>query len=124
MTPVPCDGQIHVFDCGPDRTCYTCDDIEIEPVDPDEVYKDEFGHFVFNFSEPLKPGQVIYARDDCFDPLLTGEIGEGPAWGPPVMVSPVVVPVLSREALVALVGVLSVIGLAALLRLRRASPHA
>ncbi len=114
-----CDGKIHVYDCGPDHTCHTCDDFELPGTSG--VTKNPDGSFSFeNLDPPLQPGQIIYARDDCFDPTAEG-IGNGPAWGPIYLISPVVVPLLERPTLAVLIGLLSVLGLAALLRRRRTS---
>ena len=93
-TSSPCDGKIHVFDCGPDRICHDDDDFEIAV----PVTKNADGTFTIMLTTPLQPGQIIYATDGCFDPLLIG---------PSVIVSPAVAPVLSRGMFAALIMVLT-----------------
>lgn len=103
-TSPPCDGKVHVFDCGPE-TPPVCHDsganADVEIAVP--VTKHADGTFTILLTTPLKPGQILYATDGCFDPLLIGPATVVPA--------PSVVPQLSPRALIALVGVLSAVGL-------------
>jgi hypothetical protein len=56
-----CDGKVHVYDCGRDHICYTCDDFELPGTSG--VTKDD-GTFKFeNLDPPLQRDQLIYARD-------------------------------------------------------------
>jgi hypothetical protein len=110
-TSPPCDGKIHVFDCGPE-TPPVCHDsganADFEIAVP--VTKNADGTFTIMLTTPLKPGQIIYATDGCFDPALVG---------PNVVVrQPPAVPLLSREMIVALIAGLSLVGVLGLKRVR------
>jgi len=69
------------------------------------------GSFTCLLSVPLQPGQIIYATDGCYDPVLVG----------PSRVIPGarVVPLLSPRAIVLLAGIVSLVGLLGLTRIRR-----
>lgn len=108
MCAAAADGKIHIFDCGPDGTCYDGDDFEIGT-----AMKDANGGFTAFFSIVLKPGQKLYAIDACFDPLRGG---------PVVVVSaPTVAPTLSRDLLVVLAVLLSGVGLLSLRHMHRSA---
>ena len=101
-TPTP----ILVFDCGPDRICHNGDDVPLAIVSASV----NNGNFTIVLVTPLVPGQAIYITDGCTDPLLSL---------PVIVQPPTEVPLLSRDALVALTAVLGLIGLLGLARLRR-----
>ena len=70
------------------------------------------GNFTIVLVNPLVPGQFIYVTDGCTDPILSL----------PVMVTgPTEVPLMSRDAIVALVAALGLVGLLGLARLRRSA---
>ena len=99
-------GPIQVFDCGPDRICHDGDDFALPYVSA----SNNNGNFTVVLVTPLVPGQAIYITDGCTDPLLSL---------PVIVQPPTEVPLLSRDALVALTAVLGLIGLLGLARLRR-----
>jgi len=115
----PCDGKIHVFDCGPETppVCHdgppgdpTAGDTEIDSI---PVTKNPDGTFNIMLQSPLRPGQIIYVTDGCFDPLL---------FGPPLVIqAPAAVPMLSPRMIVALAAILGVVGLVWLRRFQRTS---
>ena len=101
-TPTP----ILVFDCGPDRICHNGDDVSLAIVSVSV----NNGNFTIVLVTPLVPGHAIYVTDGCTDPLLSL----------PVIVQPQTeVPLMSRDALIALTAALGLIGLLGLARLRR-----
>ena len=101
--------MIHIFDCGPETppVCHDSGpnaDVEIATCPKSQ------GVFTCLLMTPLKPGQIIYGTDGCFDPVLVG---------PDVVVpQPPVVPLLSPRMLVVLGVTLSVVGLLGLRRMR------
>lgn len=103
-------GLITVFDCDvveSPAVCYNGNDV---PIGTGQKQPD--GHFVIAVSPPLKPGQVIYATDGCTDPILIGPSQVVPA--------PTPAPVLSSNRLLALVGILVLVGAFGLLpKMRR-----
>ena len=103
-TPTP----IQVFDCGPDRICHTVDDFTL----PTVSVSVNNGNFTIVLVNPLVPGQAIYVTDGCTDALLSL---------PVIVQPPTEVPLMSRDALVALTAALGLIGLLGLARLRRSS---
>ena len=100
-------GLVTIFDCGPEvpPICYDGNDTPIGT-----GAKEANGNFVINVSPPLKAGQKIYATDNCTDPIL-----EGPAVG----IGTAAVPAASRDTLMLLAAVLSLLGIVALLRPRQ-----
>jgi len=106
-TSHPCDGKIHVFDCGPDGICHDGDDFEIAV----PVSKNPDGTFAIMLTTPLKPGQIIYATDGCFDPVLMS---------PDIVVRLLsAAPALSPRSILMLAGALCAAGLVGLRRLHR-----
>jgi hypothetical protein len=115
-TTSPCDGLIHICDCGPetppichDGTAPTGAGCWSGDTEIGTCAKSN-GFFQCLVMTPLKPGQIIYGTDGCFDPVLVG---------PNVVVpQPPAVPLLSSRMLVLLGVVLSVVGLFGLRRMR------
>jgi len=115
----PCDGKIHVFDCGPETPPVCKDGPPSDPtagdteIDTIPVTKNPDGTFTIKLQSPLTPGQIIYVTDGCFDPLL---------FGPPLVIQPPApVPVLEPRMIVALGLILSLVGLLSLRHLRSKS---
>jgi hypothetical protein len=69
------------------------------------------GSFTCLLSVPLEPGQIVYATDGCYDPVLIGPSSVVPRAR--------VVPLLSPRAIVLLAGIVSLVGLLGLTRIRR-----
>jgi hypothetical protein len=87
--------------------CYNGNDV---PIGMGQKQPD--GHFVITVSPPLKTGQVIYATDGCTDPTLIGPSE--------VVFAPTPAPALSPDRLLALVGILMLVGAFGLLpRMKR-----
>jgi hypothetical protein len=101
-------GDLQVFDCGPNATCYDSDDF---PLPLAGASRDAAGNFSITLVQPLMPGQVIYVTDNCFDPILRG---------PAIAVGvPPAAPLLSPAMIAVMMGMLSLVGLFGLARVRR-----
>jgi hypothetical protein len=61
--------SISIFSCGPEmpQICHDGNDPLLAV-----GTKDAMGNFVITVSPPLEAGQIIYATDGCFDPVLLG----------------------------------------------------
>jgi len=102
--------QIEIFDCGVSDSppiCYNGNDVLIATAKKDVAT----GAWTAFTTFPLAPGQTIYARDLCFDPIRVG-----PAL---VVAVPAVAPVLSPASIVMLATALCLAGLLSLARRQR-----
>jgi len=91
---------ISIFSCGPEapQICHDGDDPLLAI-----GTKDAMGNFVIAIAPPLKAGQMIYATDGCFDPVLTGAAT--------VVAAPTAAPVVSRWGMIGLAALLSGVAL-------------
>jgi hypothetical protein len=95
-----------VFDCGPETppVCHDGNDVRIATCPKSQ------GFYSCLLTVPLKPGQIIYDTDGCFDPSLVSPdaiVRQLPA-----------VPLLSQRMMVVLGVALGVVGLLGLRRMR------
>lgn len=97
-------GPIQVFDCGANGICHDGDDRLLPILSATKLPN---GDFQIHLAQPLQPGQEGYVTDGCTDPLLSV---------PFVVKAPAAAPLLSRNVLLVLAFVLSVLGLRSLNR--------
>lgn len=99
---------LKVYDCGPDvpPICHDGNDVLIGT-----GHKDASGHFVIAVFPPLRPGELIYVVDMCFDP---------PVVGPPVLVQPPIpAPLLGPTGIGTALALLLIVGARGLRRAAR-----
>jgi len=104
--PTPC---IEIHDCGPDGICGGPGDVDDGP--PLGTGKtDPTGKFTITLSSPLTCREKIFAIDVCAMPPLVG-----PAF---VVICIPAAPTMSPPMILVLIGILSLVGLLGLARIR------
>ncbi len=99
---------IQIYEIGPNNV------VDVPPPDDELLGQggtDAGGNFSIMLTRPLVAGDAIYAVDVCEDPVLIGQ--------PVLIFDPAAAPLLSAPMVAAGIGILGLVGLLAMGRMRR-----